>query len=275
MLNEHSGDQTGGRKRRDVPPSRLLLVDDDPALLLALSGTLQNRLNPCTVDACESGMQALKFVKAHTYATIISDVMMPGMNGWQFLRAIKQSKVKTPVFLMSGNLDPVVMKKALDAGASGFFAKPFDRDELVATVRQGMEVFRLNRVIALQDSLIRRAQSHQATLVEKLHQHDGAYAVFAIHTPVQERSQPVDQAWRQRIHYRSTVVRHMAFLEKFLLKLTELHRRTSSRLMVVQDNMHGHAVQRALGLQCDDVTEHLTRVQRLDRHPPWTGPESE
>jgi CheY-like chemotaxis protein len=243
-------------KRRDVPPSRLLLVDDDPALLLALSGTLQNRLDPCTVDACVSGMQALKFVKAHTYATIISDVMMPDMNGWQFLRAVKQLKVKTPVFLMSGNRDPVVMKNALAAGASGFFAKPFDLDELVATVRHGMEVFRLNRVTALQDSLLRRAQSHHAMLVEKLHQHDGAYAMFATHTPVPERSQPVDQAWQQRIHYRSTVVRHMALLEKFLVRLAALHRRTSARLMVVQDNTHGHAVQRALALQCDDVTEH-------------------
>ena len=257
------------------PPSRLLLVDDDPALLLALSGTLQSRLDHCTVDACESGMQALKFVKAHTYATIISDVMMPNMNGWQFMRAVKQLKVKTPVFLMSGNRDPIIMKNALAAGASGFFAKPFDRDELVATVRQGMEVFRLNRVTALQDSLLRRAQSHHAMLVEKLHQHDGAYAIFAMHTPVPGRSQPVDQAWQQRIHYRSTVVRHMALLEKFLLKLTDLHRQTSNRLMVVQDNMHGHAVQRALGLQCDDVTEPLARVQRVNQTSAVDGPESE
>jgi hypothetical protein len=85
----------------------------------------------------------------------------------------------------------------------------------------------------------------------------------------------VDQAWQRRIHYRSTVVRHMALLEKFLVRLAELHRRTSSRLMVVQDNMHGHAVQRALGLQCDDVTEHLRRVQRLDQTSALEGPESE
>jgi CheY-like chemotaxis protein len=241
MLKDRSGEWTRSGKRRDVPPSRLLLVDDDPALLLALSGTLQNRLDPCTVDACESGMQALEFVKAHTYATIISDVMMPDMNGWQFLRAVKQSRVDTPVFLMSGNLDPVVMKKALDAGASGFFAKPFDRDELVATVRQGMEVFRLNRVIALEDSLIRRAQSHHATLVEKLHQHDGAYAMLDTHTALPERSLPVDEAWQQRIRYRSTAVRHMALLDKFLLHLAALHHRTSSRLMAVQDNIRRRA----------------------------------
>ena len=232
--------KTGRVKRHDLRPARLLLVDDDPALLLALSGTLQIRLNPCSIDACESAVQALEFLKAHTYATIISDVTMPDMNGWQFLRAVKQSRVDTPVFLMSGNPHPVVIKNALDAGASGFFAKPFDRDEFVATIRQGMEVFRLNRVIALQDSLIRRAQSHHATLAEKLHRHDETY-VSAIRTPALERSQPMDQVWQQRIRYRSTVARHKALLEKFLLHLAELHRRTSSQLMAVQDNIRRHA----------------------------------
>jgi len=228
-------------KRRNLPPSRLLLVDDDPALLLALSGTLQLRLDPCTIDACESAVQALEFVKTHTYATIISDVTMPDMNGLQFLSAIKQSRIDTPVFFMSGDPHPVVIKKALDSGATGFFAKPFDRDELVAGIRQGMEVFRLNRVLSLQDSSIRRAHSHHACLVEKLYRHDGADAMLDIHTPVPECSQPSDQARQQRIRYRSTAVRHKALLEKFLLHLAELRRRTSSRLKAVQDNIRRHA----------------------------------
>jgi CheY-like chemotaxis protein len=213
-------------------------VDDDPALLLALSGTLQIRLNPCSIDACESAVEALEFMKAHTYETIISDVMMPGMNGLHLLQAVKQSKIDTPVFMMSGDPNPVVIKNALDAGAIGFFSKPFDRDGLVATVRRGMEVFRLNRVIGLQDSLLRRARAHHASLIEKLHQHDGAYAMRDMHTPALE---PRDQVWQQGIRYRSTVLRHKALLEKFLLHLAELHRRTSSQLMAVQDNIRRHA----------------------------------
>ena len=232
--------KTGRVKRHDLRPARLLLVDDDPALLLALSGTLQIRLNPCSIDACESAVQALEFLKAHTYAAIISDVTMPDMNGWQLLRAVKQSKIDTPVFMMSGDPNPVVIKNALDAGAIGFFSKPFDRDGLVATVRRGMEVFRLNRVIGLQDALLRRARAHHASLVEKLHQHDGAYAMRDMHTPALEGSQPRDQVWQQGIRYRSTVLRHKALLEKFLLHLAELHRRTSSQLMAVQDNIRRH-----------------------------------
>jgi hypothetical protein len=136
------------------------------------------------------------------------------------------------------------MNKALDAGATGFFAKPFDRDEFVATVRQGMELFRLNRLIGLEESLTRRAQSDHAALVEKLHQHDGAYAMLATYTAMPQRSQPVEQAWQRRIRYRCTVVRHMALLVKLLLNLAELHGRTSSRLSIVQENIRRHTLTR-------------------------------
>lgn len=244
MLKERSADWTGRPGGSNLSSSRLLLVDDDPALLLALSGTLQNRLDHCIVDACESGMQALDFVKARTYATIVSDVTMPDMNGWQFLKAVKELRVETPVFLMSGSPGPIVMEEALAAGASGFFAKPFDRDHVVATIRQGMELSGLDRMIALEESLIRRAQSHRAPLVEKLHQHDGAYGMLAAHSAMPERSQPVDPASTRQAQYRSTVVRHVIRLDKLLRKLTELHRGTSSRRSMVQDNIRRHALTR-------------------------------
>ena len=66
---------------------------------------------------------------------IISDVTMPDMNGWQFLKAVKEVQTDTPVFLMSGRADHGIMKKAWEAWAAGFFAKPFDPDEFVRTVR--------------------------------------------------------------------------------------------------------------------------------------------
>ena len=112
-----------------------------------------------------------------------------------------------------------------------------------------MELFGLNRMILLEDSLIRRAQSHHAILVEKLHQHDGAYAMLDTHTAMPERSRPVDQAWKRRAQYRSTVIRHMARLDKFLLNLAEFHHGTSGRLSVVQGNIRRHALTRMQDMQ--------------------------
>src|SRR3982750_3309019 len=57
--------------------SHLLLVDDDPALLDALCGTLHARFGHFSVDACDSGARALELAKQQQYDTIIVDVNMP------------------------------------------------------------------------------------------------------------------------------------------------------------------------------------------------------
>jgi len=120
---------------------------------------------------------------------------MPGMTGWQFLSAVQQSRFETPVFLMSGNADHAVRKDALEAGAAGFFAKPFDRDEFVGTVREGLAISRLKNMQATEHSTISRATGHQATLVEKLRQHDGDSAMPATH-----RNRDPHRRWTGQCH---------------------------------------------------------------------------
>lgn len=237
-----SNQSNGATEVTTIPTSRFLLVDDDPALLLALSGLLQNRLGPCTVDACESGMQALDFIETHTYDTIISDVTMPGMDGLQFLRAVKTSRCDAPVFLMSGKADYALMTEALKAGANSFFAKPFDRDEIVAMLREGVALSRLKGVLRKEETVIRRSNRHHASLTEKLHQHDTASTMPTPRTPLPGTAPPVDQALQRRTDYRASVIRHLATLDKFLLKLTEIHCRTLSGLSIVQENIRRHAL---------------------------------
>src|SRR5688500_12643498 len=69
--------------------SRLLLVDDDPALLDALSDTIELHLGPVSLDVSNSGTKALDLVRANRYDAMIVDVNMPNMNGLQFLTAVK------------------------------------------------------------------------------------------------------------------------------------------------------------------------------------------
>ena len=195
------------------------------------------------MDTCESGIQALDFVKAH-----LRDHCQRRDDAGHERVAISQSgqgiESRNAGILDVGQPGSCRHERSVGCRRDGLFAKRFDRDEFVATVRPGMELFGLNRMILLEDSLIRRAQSHHAILVEKLRQHDGAYAMLDTHTVTPERSRPVDQAWKRRAQYRSTVIRHMARLDKFLLNLAEFHRGTSGRLSVVQDNIRRHALTR-------------------------------
>jgi CheY-like chemotaxis protein len=70
-------------------PSRLLIiVDDDPAMLQALSGIGELRLKGVDIDTCESGAAALERIGETDYDAIISDVKMPGMDGFQLMEQV-------------------------------------------------------------------------------------------------------------------------------------------------------------------------------------------
>jgi CheY-like chemotaxis protein len=122
--------------------SRLLLVDDDPALLAALSATLEFHLGPVLFDACDSGAKALDLVRATRYDAIVVDMNMPNMSGLEFLVVVKQLRRDIPVLMISGHANEALIESALEAGASDFIPKPFDRDQIVSAVRHGLELSR-------------------------------------------------------------------------------------------------------------------------------------
>ena len=149
----------------------LLLVDDDPALLDALSGTLRSRLVHFELDTCESGTKALDLVRSKMYDTIILDVNLPNMNGLQVLTAVKQMRSTTPVLMITAQADPPLMMKALEAGAEDFIAKPFDREEFVRAVRQSLELSRLQSVVVKLEARQRKTSEQLGVVRERLHQH--------------------------------------------------------------------------------------------------------
>lgn len=142
--------------------SRLLLVDDDPALLDALSGTLQIRLGHFTLDTCQTGMRALECAAATRYDLIIVDLNMPEMDGLHLLRKLKKARPHTPVLMISGHADQALIAEAFHMGVDDFITKPIDRDLFLQSVRQALNVSRLR---SLQERLVhesgqRLSESH-------------------------------------------------------------------------------------------------------------------
>lgn len=142
-------------------PSRLLLVDDDPALLEALSGTLQNRLGHFSLDTCLTGMVALNYLSERVYDAIIADVNMPGMNGLQLLGRAKEVRPHTLVVLISGHADQSLIAEAFQAGAADFITKPIDRDMFVRSMRQVVRVSQLRRLLERLEALISRTRERK------------------------------------------------------------------------------------------------------------------
>jgi DNA-binding NtrC family response regulator len=130
------------RQRSLQQRSHLLLVDDDQALLDALSGTLEARFGHFSLDTSDSGARALELAKREHYDTIILDVNMPDLDGFQVLAGVKKLQPQTPVLLISGHVDRAMMAKALEQGATELISKPFDRENFVLAVRRSLALSR-------------------------------------------------------------------------------------------------------------------------------------
>ena len=80
----------------------LLIVDDEPALCKVLADRL-NVLYGITPDACHSGTEALRLVRENEYDVIVLDIEMPGMDGMETLKRIKELKPKAQVVMFTGH----------------------------------------------------------------------------------------------------------------------------------------------------------------------------
>src|SRR5437899_5080297 len=83
--------------------ARVLIVDDDPALLQALPETLRLRMNGVTVDTADSAAAALDRITARDYDAIVPAIKMPGMDGLALLAEIRAHRPDTPTLMITGH----------------------------------------------------------------------------------------------------------------------------------------------------------------------------
>ena len=112
----------------------VLVVDDDVMFNESLVFLLEC-LGANGVQAYNA-FQAVKIIHALDIDVVISDIYMPGMDGFELLCEIKYFKPDLPVILISGNPDATLAEKAARGGAIGFFPKPLSRARLTAMLRE-------------------------------------------------------------------------------------------------------------------------------------------
>lgn len=119
---------------------RVLVVDDQEALRTLLARLLDREgFDP--VQA-EDGAQAVELYKSEAPLVVVSDIMMPKMDGLTLLNEIRRIDRNATVILMTGQGNEDVLLKALRGGATNFFKKPFAVRELIEEIRKVVE-FRL------------------------------------------------------------------------------------------------------------------------------------
>ncbi len=123
----------------EIEPKKLLLIDDDPNLILLVQDYLEFR--GYAVITAENGREALDILKEEIPDMIICDVMMPEMDGYAFVKNVRENPRTEwiPVLFLSAKGQSQDRVKGLNTGADVYMVKPFEPEELVAQVESTLK----------------------------------------------------------------------------------------------------------------------------------------
>ena len=136
------------RKRDKRHAFRLLVIDDNPEVLKLMMLLLSDEFD---LDFASSGEAALVLLRDRAPDLVLSDVMMPGMDGQTLCRKIKSddSLRHIPVILVTARSGSEMLAEGIEAGADDYIAKPFDSVELKARIRSLLRMRQAEAELAL------------------------------------------------------------------------------------------------------------------------------
>jgi two-component system, cell cycle response regulator CtrA len=111
---------------------RVLLIEDDDATVQSIKLMLKSK--DFDVHATDLGKDGIDLSKSSHYDVILLDLNLPDVPGFDVLRSLRASKVKTPVLILTGLAGTEDKVKGLSIGADDYLTKPFENDELIARI---------------------------------------------------------------------------------------------------------------------------------------------
>jgi DNA-binding response OmpR family regulator len=111
----------------------VLIVEDERRLADVLAHIIKE--TNCNVDAVYTGGEGLDYALSGQYDVVVLDVMLPGMNGFEIVRRMREKKIKTPVLMLTAKGEVADRVQGLDSGADDYMQKPFAAEELLARIR--------------------------------------------------------------------------------------------------------------------------------------------
>ena len=115
-----------------MPEAPILVVDDDPTILATVSEVLD--MEGFAVVTAANGAEALAAVDQRQPSLVLLDMRMPVLDGWGFMRAVRERGLTLTVVVMTAAAD--ARRWGREIGAQAVLAKPFDIDELLRAVQR-------------------------------------------------------------------------------------------------------------------------------------------
>ena len=120
---------------------KVLVVDDEEAIREVVSTLLEAQGYYCL--ACANGRMALEAFRKDTFDLVLSDIVMPEMDGLKLLAELRVDDPDVPVIMVTAMHDISIALEAIRAGAYDYILKPFEKDQLYLSVRRALEHRRL------------------------------------------------------------------------------------------------------------------------------------
>ncbi|WP_321369205.1 EAL domain-containing protein [uncultured Desulfuromusa sp.] len=143
-----------------VEQSQILIVDDQLSLLLSLQALL--RINGYQVELARTGSEAITKLQDNKYELLLLDLQMPGIDGLEVLEFVREAKLDLETIVVSGDTSFPSIKESMRLGAYDFIRKPYNPEELLETVRRGVEHYHREREsLTASQSLSESEQFHR------------------------------------------------------------------------------------------------------------------
>ena len=122
------------------PTANILLVDDEPNILIALEFLMNQQ--GYTVETAKDGQTALKIMESFTPDVVLLDVMMPGIDGFEVAKKIRENSVldNTQIIFLTAKGTKEDRKKGYKSGGEIYLIKPFNNEELIEAVAYALKI---------------------------------------------------------------------------------------------------------------------------------------
>jgi adenylate cyclase len=178
--------------------SRILLVEDAPANIQVVSSILKE--HGCQISVATSGQQALDVLGRVRPDLILLDVMMPGMDGFETCKRIKDSTTwrEIPIIFLTARNETADIVRGFEAGAVDYVAKPFNAPELVARVQTHLTLDHLHRenqrllLNVLPAPIAEKLKKQTGIIAERFNDVSVLFADIVGFTPLSTRLSPAD-----------------------------------------------------------------------------------
>src|ERR1043165_102387 len=127
--------------------SRILIVDDEPGIRQSLKGVFEDEGFP--TDVVSSGEECLKKIGDTVYDLILLDIWLPGIDGIETLRRLREISPAARVIMISGHATIATAVTATKLGAYDFIEKPLSLDHTLLTARNALSHSRLEQAHAM------------------------------------------------------------------------------------------------------------------------------